>query len=39
VNAGTFNVAFDAAELPTGAYIYTISAGSYNSVKKMLLVK
>jgi len=37
--AGTFEVGFDASDLPSGAYIYSISAGSFTSVKKMLLIK
>ena len=38
-NAGTYNVTFSAAGLPTGIYFYQIQAGSFNSVKKMLLIK
>jgi hypothetical protein len=38
-NAGTYQVSFDAASLPSGAYIYSISAGNYKSAKKMLLLK
>jgi hypothetical protein len=38
-NAGTFDLTFDAADLPSGVYVYSISAGNFNSVKKMLLVK
>jgi len=39
MNAGTFEVSFDAAELPSGTYVYSISAGDYKSFKKMVLIK
>jgi len=39
MNAGTFEVNFDAKNLPTGTYFYSITAGEFNSVKKMLLIK
>jgi hypothetical protein len=38
-NAGTYEVNFDAKNLPTGTYFYSISAGSFNSIQKMLLIK
>jgi len=38
-NAGTFEVDFDAANLPSGTYFYSISAGNFNSIQKMLLIK
>jgi len=37
--AGEYEVSFDATSLPTGVYIYKINAGSFSSVKKMMLVK
>ena len=37
--AGSYNVSFDASELPTGIYIYTINVGNYSETKKMMLVK
>jgi hypothetical protein len=37
--AGSYNVTFNAANLPSGTYIYTIKAGSYVSSKKMVLMK
>jgi hypothetical protein len=37
--AGTYTARFDAANFATGMYIYKIQAGSFSSVKKMLLVK
>ena len=39
MNAGTYEVNFDAKSLPTGTYFYSITAGNFNSVKKMLLIK
>ena len=39
MNAGTFEVNFDANNLPTGTYFYSLTAGDYSSVKKMLLIK
>ena len=39
MNAGSYEVGFDATELGSGTYIYSISAGSFQSVKKMLLIK
>jgi hypothetical protein len=37
--AGHFEVVFNGANLPSGIYIYAIRAGSYSSVKKLMLVK
>ena len=37
--AGTYEVNFDATKLPTGTYLYSITAGDFKSVKKMLLIK
>jgi len=39
MNAGTFEVNFDAKNLPSGTYFYSITAGEFNTVKKMLLIK
>ncbi|NUN69917.1 MAG: T9SS type A sorting domain-containing protein [Bacteroidetes bacterium] len=38
-NAGTHTVPFDAADLASGVYYYTVTAGSRSAVKRMLLVK
>ncbi|MGE5458171.1 MAG: T9SS type A sorting domain-containing protein, partial [Methanococcaceae archaeon] len=38
-NAGSYKVSFDASTLPSGIYIYQLSSGSFNSVKKMMLLK
>jgi hypothetical protein len=37
--AGYRSVEFDANTLPSGVYAYTITAGNFTSVRKMLLVK
>ena len=39
VGAGTHTVQFNAANLPSGMYIYTLRTGGYTEVRKMLLVK
>lgn len=39
MNAGTFEVSFDASNLPTGIYTYSIMADDFQSVKKMMLIK
>jgi hypothetical protein len=38
-SAGNYEVNFNASNLASGMYVYRISAGSYTSVKKMLLLK
>ena len=37
--AGKFNVTFNASNLPSGIYFYSIRAEGYSSVKKMMLLK
>ena len=39
MSAGTFNVSFDAASLPSGMYLYKIETAQYSSVRKMMLMK
>ena len=39
MNAGRFEVKFDASSLSTGIYTYSLSAGNFQSVKKMILIK
>ncbi len=36
---GTYKINFDASKLTSGIYFYTISAGEYHQVKKMILLK
>ena len=36
---GRYQVEFNATNLPTGIYFYSISAGEYSSIKKMILLK
>lgn len=38
-DAGTFEVTFDGLDLSSGTYVYSLSAGSFSSVKKMILIK
>lgn len=38
-SAGIYDVNFDAGQLSSGFYIYTIKAGNFTSTKKMLLMK
>ena len=37
--AGTHQVTFDASNLASGLYIYTLNAGDFSSSKKMMLMK
>jgi hypothetical protein len=36
---GTYETAFDGSMLPSGVYYYTLAAGDFKSVKKMMIVK
>lgn len=38
-NAGNYNVTFNAKDLPSGIYIYQLSAGNFSEEKKMILLK
>lgn len=37
--AGSYAVSFDASQLSSGTYIYTLTAGNFVSSKKMMLIK
>ncbi len=37
--AGSYDVKFDASDLPSGVYFYTIEAGNFSMTKKMMLIK
>ena len=39
MNAGSFNITFDAASLPSGMYLYKIETSQFSSVRKMMLMK
>jgi hypothetical protein len=36
---GYYSIEYDASELPSGVYYYTLNAGDYKAAKKMILVK
>ena len=38
-NAGTYNITFNASDLPSGIYFYRLSSGNFAQVKKLLLLK
>jgi hypothetical protein len=37
--AGRYEAKFDAATLPSGVYVYRLTAGAYAASRKMILVK
>jgi len=39
MTAGTHRVSVDGRDLPSGMYLYTLSAGDFHDVKKMVLIK
>lgn len=39
VEAGTYEVNFNALNLPSGVYFYRLESGSFTSIKKMMLIK
>ena len=38
-NAGSYEVSFNASEIPSGIYYYRLKAGSYSSIKKLVVLK
>lgn len=38
-SAGMYEIEFNASELPSGIYLCVLNAGSYQSIRKMLLIK
>ena len=38
-SAGTYEVNFNASNLPSGVYIYKMKAGNFVETKKMILLK
>jgi hypothetical protein len=39
LKAGTYEIKFDASNIPSGAYFYKITAGNFTDTKKMLVIK
>jgi hypothetical protein len=39
LNPGSYNIDFDASGLPSGVYIYKLTAVNYTDTKKMILIK
>ena len=37
--AGTYNISFNASELPSGIYFYRLTSGNFTQVKKLVLLK
>jgi probable HAF family extracellular repeat protein len=37
--AGSYEIEFDASDLPSGIYLYKLTAGEFTSVKKLMLLK
>ena len=38
-NAGTYNISFNASDLPSGIYFYRLISGNFTQVKKLILLK
>ena len=39
LQAGEYEIGFDASELPSGVYYYRLESGSYKETRKMVLLK
>ena len=39
MNAGTYNLTFEALDLASGLYFYQIQAGEFNATKRIILMK
>lgn len=39
MNAGSYEINFNASKLSSGAYFYKLQVGSFNEIKKMMLIK
>lgn len=39
LNAGTYNISFNAKNLASGVYFYRLKSGNFNSIKKLMLLK
>jgi len=38
-STGSYDLRFDASNIPSGTYFYTMTADGYASTKKMVLIK
>jgi hypothetical protein len=38
-DAGTYKIIFNASQLPSGVYFYTLRTNNYSNTKKMILIK
>jgi hypothetical protein len=38
-SVGSYEIVFDASNLPSGTYFYKMIAGNYSDTKKMILLK
>jgi hypothetical protein len=39
LQAGTYNIPFDASDMTSGLYLYRLQSKEFISIKKMLLIK